>query len=143
MSRGGMQYESQSEEEITGINITPLVDVMLVLLVIFMVTTSYLDQSGIAIELPPANTGMVSEQGLMISIDRDGNRYYQQKMVSDAELVALLQDRSRQADGEQTGGGQISIAADQDAPHGKVIAVIDLLRSQGITVFSLQTANSQ
>ena len=125
-----MQNESQQvEEEITGINITPLVDVMLVLLVIFMVTTSYLDQSGIAIELPSASTGDVNQAGMTISIDRDGNPYYQQKEVSDAELVRLLQDQK----------GQVNIAADRQAPHGKVIAVIDLLRAQGITQFSLQT----
>ena len=138
MSRGGVQHESQSEEEITGINITPLVDVMLVLLVIFMVTTSYLDQSGIAIELPPASTGIANKQGVTISIDRDGNRYYQQKEVSDAELVELLRSRSGQTNSER-----VNIEADRRAPHGKVVAVIDLLRTQGITTFSLQTSNLQ
>ena len=124
-----MQNESQSEEEITDINVTPLVDVMLVLLVIFMVTTSYLDQSGIAIELPSASTGSVGQQGVTINIDKDGQPYYQQAVVSDAELVRILQGQE----------GQVNIAADRHAPHGKVIAVIDLLRSQGITAFSLQT----
>ena len=131
-----MQHESQPEEEITGINITPLVDVMLVLLVIFMVTTSYLDQSGIAVELPSASTGSAGKAGVTISIDRDGQRYYQQEAVNDVELVALL--RSRQANGEQ-----VNIAADRHTPHGKVIAVIDLLRTQGITTFSLQTVSSR
>ncbi|MDE3270147.1 MAG: biopolymer transporter ExbD [Pseudomonadota bacterium] len=125
-----MQQDMQSEEEITGINITPLVDVMLVLLVIFMVTSSYLDQAGITLELPTASTGVAVEQGITISIARDGKRYYKQQVMSDVKLIELLSDKQ---------GEHITIAADQHTPHGQVVAVIDLVRDQKIFDISLHT----
>ena len=126
---------NDQQEEITGINITPLVDVMLVLLVIFMVTTNYIEQAAIAIDLPTASSGEQDAQQketVTFSIDREARLYYDDKPISMQEISALLADVTT---------SQISIRADRRTPHGKVVELIDLLRLQGRTSFMLQTIN--
>jgi biopolymer transport protein ExbD len=122
------------DETISSINVTPLVDVVLVLLIILMVTAQYVaDKDSIPMELPKGATG---ESGipstLSVSIDQDGRFYL------DAQQVTLEQMRSRvrsayQKDKET----RAVIAADGRVSHSEVVKVIDLLRQEKVTKFAI------
>ena len=123
--------ENFHEDEITGINITPLVDVMLVLLVIFMVTTSYIDDRGIKINLPQATTAeSKANSTATFTITADAQVYLNDQQLTEAELTAAIASTA-------SSGKLVTIAADRHTPHGKVITLIDKLRRGGITAFAI------
>ncbi len=120
---------------ITAINVTPLVDIVLVLLIVLMVTSSYLVNKSISVELPKAATGEVSEATLSISIDVDDQLYLDGKQVSDG----ALQKGIRRAY-EQDQDVKAIISADGRVRHAKVVAVIDLLRREHVNKFAINTS---
>jgi biopolymer transport protein ExbD len=119
------------DDLITGINVTPLVDITLVLLVILMVTASYVVSRSIPLELPRAGSGEATPTTLLVSIDRQG------QLFLDAEPVAdeVLRERVRQAAAASEDVRAI-IAADGRVAHAQVVHVIDLLRLEKVTRFS-------
>lgn len=123
---------------ITEINVTPLVDVTLVLLIILMVTATQVVSKSIPVELPRAATGQTdaATNQLAISIDRAGKIFLDTREVTAAEL------RQRAAAAHQRFGAEAraTIAADRSVSHGKVIEVIDILRDEEVTKFALNTA---
>jgi biopolymer transport protein TolR len=111
------------------INVTPLVDVMLVLLIIFMVTAPMLQQ-GIEVALPRAAAESLpqrSDEPLILSIQRDGVVFVKDQPVHPTLLVdrlkTLLHGRADQA---------VYLKGDRDVPYGKVMEVLDLLHQGGI-----------
>jgi biopolymer transport protein ExbD len=125
----------EDDDIIAGINITPMVDIMLVLLIIFMLTASVIEDRSIKIELPEAETaGPTESTVLTIVIDADGT-WYLDGVVVDAEGVREFIGRAKR----QTDDIQAVIAADKAVPYGEVIAVIDLVKQEGIVQFALNT----
>lgn len=125
----GAGEDFDQEEGITGINVTPLVDVMLVLLVIFMVTANYISQQAINLQLPKAATGeSAGTVNLGFALDQGSQLYLDGKAVSYEEVKARI-DREK-AEGKEL---QALISADQKTPHGAVIKLMDEVRKQGIT----------
>jgi biopolymer transport protein TolR len=116
---------------ITGINVTPLVDVALVLLVILMVTATYIAARTIPMNLPRAATGETTTTPLSISIDPAGKLWLDGKAVTEAELSTRVR-RARYGHEPRA-----IIAADGATPHRHVVRVIDLLRQQGIGEFAI------
>ena len=122
-------------ELIQGINVTPMVDVVLVLLIVLMVTASYTVSQAVPMELPQASTGESSEKSpLAISVDATGALYLDGKAVSKENLRKFVHAQSAR---EQTSA---LIAADGSAEHRSVVGVIDLLRSEGVTKFAINVA---
>jgi biopolymer transport protein ExbD len=118
-----------TDEEISGINVTPLVDVTLVLLIIFMVTAKLISGQGIPLDLPKAKTAGATQTVLSVSIDAQGAVMANGKPVSsDAELRGRA-SRALQDDPEL----RTVIAASSNASHGKVMHVLDTVRDAGIT----------
>ena len=117
---------------ISGINITPLVDVVLVLLVVLMVTSSYLASHGIPIDLPQGKTGESTSSVLSVSVTREGAFFLDGKQVTDREF----RERVRRA---YVGDHDLRavIAADGGAAHRSVVHVVDLLRQERVTRFAL------
>lgn len=129
-----------SEDEIiTGINVTPLVDVVLVLLIIFMITAPALYQSGIKVELPKAASGAkVERMTLKITLTATGEMRLGDSVVQMSDLTvrageALKKDPEANA----------IIAADRGLTHGQVIEVIDTLKTAGITRIALGTQSKR
>ena len=123
---------SDADEMISGINITPLVDVVLVLLVVLMVTSSYLASQGIPVDLPKGATGESTASILSVSVTRDGTTFLDGKPIGDREFRervrgAYTQNRELRA----------VIAADGGSAHRSVVHVIDLLRQERVTRFAL------
>jgi biopolymer transport protein ExbD len=120
------------DDLITGINVTPLVDITLVLLVILMVTASYVVSRAIPMELPKGATAESTPTTLSVSIDKDG------KTFLDAQPIAepTLRERIRQAH-QSDPETRAVIAADGRASHAQVVRVIDLLRRENVTKFAI------
>ena len=124
---------SEDDEMISGINVTPLVDITLVLLIIFMVTTSYIVRQSIDVNLPrAANGGETVGQTLMVVIHSDGTMFIDGSQMDEAQL----RERARQAKAKDADAKAL-IAADTDARHGAVIRAIDVLKTEGINKFGL------
>jgi biopolymer transport protein ExbD len=118
-----------TDEEITGINVTPLVDVTLVLLIIFMVTAKLISGQGIPLDLPKAKTAGATQTVLSVSIDAQGAVLANGKPVAnDAELRGRASLALKENPELRT-----VIAASTDASHGKVMHVLDTVRDAGIT----------
>ena len=116
---------------IASINVTPLVDVVLVLLVILMVTAGYLVSRAIPVDLPAGATGETTASTLAISIDADGKRYLDGVPVAQERLRAELR-RARRTDPHV----RAVIAADGAVRHRDVIGLVDLLRQEGLYQFA-------
>jgi len=119
------------DDIITGINVTPLVDVTLVLLVILMVTASYVVSRSIPIELPKSATSEGTPTTLTVSIDKDGQTYLDAEAIDEAGLTARIH-AAHGADPET----RAVIAADGRVNHAKVVRVVDLLRREDVTKFA-------
>jgi biopolymer transport protein TolR len=121
-----------SDEMISGINVTPLVDVVLVLLVVLMVTASYLASHAIPVDLPKGATGEATSSILAVSLTRDGVMFLDGTRVDESAFRARVrQAHARDADVRAV------IAADGGSAHRAVVRVIDLLRREQVTRFAL------
>src|ERR671935_998363 len=116
----GMDVESKGGVR-SDINVTPLVDVVLVLLIIFMVVTPML-QRGKSVELPKAKHAVAGQgaEPAFISVTKDGNVYVEQEKrpATQEEVVAAMR-------GAAEAGKRVMIKADSDADYGKVRPVLD------------------
>ena len=125
----------QDDDAITGINVTPFVDIALVLLIIFMVTAKYIVQpQAIPVDLPPASTGAGVSTAIAVSIDQTGALFVDARPVTETELQAQVS--RRHAENRDI---RAIIAADERVTHGRVVHVIDLVRRAGVTKFAIQT----
>jgi biopolymer transport protein TolR len=121
------------------INVTPLVDVMLVLLIIFMVTAPLL-VAGVPVNLPDSRAGALDQQNqpLEISIDRDGAIFVGDERVEEAQLPAIFAARRGARGGE---GPPVFLRADKDLGYGRVMRVMGELNRSGLNKVSLVTVS--
>ena len=121
------------EDIISGINVTPLVDVVLVLLFIFMVTATYIVRAAIEVDLPrAAHGGEATGTLLAVVLTKDGDLYLDGVRRSEDELVA----RAREAVARDP-EARVVISADRGALHGAVVRVIDAVKGAGVSRFAL------
>ena len=124
---------SDGDDLIFGINVTPLVDVILVLLIIFMITAPVLYQSVLKVDLPKARTGEKSEANpFSFTINKEGNVSWGKDPMNWSSLELKLKSY-----GNQLTDKTALISADEKTPHGSVIRLIDVLRNSGLTHFAL------
>ena len=121
------------------INVTPLVDVMLVLLIIFMVTAPLL-ASGVPVELPDSRANALDQQPdqVTISIDRDGFIYIDDGLVEEGGFAQALQ----RVQCGRTEAPLITLRADRSLDYGRVMAVMGELNRAGCKSISLVTQGS-
>jgi biopolymer transport protein TolR len=125
--------KSTDRRVLSEINVTPLVDVMLVLLVVFMVTTPML-QRGTDVELPQAQHSEVREERrITLTLSREGRLYLDEQEVPRAAL------RDRLAALAKEGGRQVYFRGDTQVPYGLVIEVMDALKGAGIETVGMVT----
>jgi biopolymer transport protein ExbD len=127
------------DEMISGINVTPLVDITLVLLIIFMVTATYIVREAIEVDLPrAAHAGEAIGTTLAVVLTRDGSIYLDGVRRSEQDLVtrtreAVARDRDTRA----------IISADKGSLHGAVVHVIDLVKGEGVSRFAINIEKEQ
>ena len=130
----GAQFDPNEEDGINDINITPFVDVVLVLLVIFMVTAPMLVKESLNIKLPKsASSDRAEPARLGISINSNGQILINGQLVDQAGLE--LEATTAFADNPNV---QALISADKEARHGDIISVIDIIKKVGIENFAFQ-----
>ena len=126
----------RANEPMAQINVTPFVDVVLVLLIIFMITAPMLHQ-GIEVALPQADADAMNlkvDDPIVLSINRDGIVYIQEEPVHPTQLVERLQPLV-----EARGGETVFLKGDRDLPYGKVVEVLDVLHRGGIEQIGMVT----
>ncbi|MBK7533769.1 MAG: biopolymer transporter ExbD [Myxococcales bacterium] len=128
------QAPAGEDDLIVGINVTPLVDIVLVLLVILMVTASYVASQSIPLELPRAATGEAAPQLLAVTIDQHGAISLDASPIDERALREHVRRMQRQAGGAAL---TAAIAADGRARHAQVVRVVDVLRQERVTRFAL------
>ena len=121
-----MAFATQGgDEEITGINVTPLVDIVLVLLIIFMVTANFIVRETLEVDLPRAAHGGETLQGLInVVLDKDGRIFFDGAEVTEEDLLARIGDSV--AKDPQT---RAVISADQALNYGRVMHLIDEIKA--------------
>jgi biopolymer transport protein TolR len=131
-----MAFETRSQNSsISQINVVPLVDVMLVLLVIFMVAAPILQQ-GVSVELPQAKAGALSgeDQQLVVSIDKKGTIFLNDNAIALAELGSKLEAVTRLKPDKQ-----VFLRADRSVPYGEVVQVMAAVKGAGVQSLGMIT----
>jgi biopolymer transport protein ExbD len=119
---------------ITDINVTPLVDIMLVLLIIFMLTAHLIARQVIEVQLPKAaQAASVSPTTLAVTLTREGRMFLNGTPATPESLRAAIQ--ASVAKDPKT---QVIVAGDKNVSHGRVVWVLDLVKSLGVTSFAIQ-----
>jgi biopolymer transport protein ExbD len=113
---------------IAGINVTPLVDVTLVLLIIFMVTARIIVSQGMPMDLPKSASGEALQTVFSVELTADGKTRIDSESVADDEALVPLAKKAK----TKTKELRAVIRADKKVEHGRVIHVLDLLRRSGI-----------
>ena len=131
--------QENDEEMISGINVTPLVDVVLVLLIIFMVTATYIVKETIEVDLPKAASGgQTVGTTLTFVLDRQGKLFVDGSestfaQARDAVRAAVAKDKDARA----------IISADKGLSHGQVVEIIDLVKTEGLVKFAINIEKDQ
>lgn len=132
---GGAQ---ESDEAITGINVTPLVDIVLVLLIIFMVTAKLIVSKSVPLDLPKAATGSDIQTVFSVVLAADGTTQVDSNTVPSDDAILGLAKTAHEKNPEL----RAVIKADSAVPHGRVIHVLDLLKQAQVSkiAFGVQPA---
>jgi len=119
-----------------SINLTPLIDVLFILIIFFTVSSTFLEQPGIELKLPEAESSQShTAQKVIIYVDKDENLFLNDDSVTIDNLVKSVESLiSAQTD------KSVVLHADQQVPHGIIINIMDRLRKQGIYKIVISTA---
>ena len=129
------RQDSGADSGFTEINVTPLVDVMLVLLVVFIITAPLIVPQTMKVNLPKtesANQESKIKDGQLV-INPDGTLLFEDKVVTDSILTGLLKQRSTNPE------FQLQIFADKVVPYGRVAEMMGLAQAAGVTKLSFVT----
>jgi biopolymer transport protein ExbD len=131
----GSAYKDEGDDAaITDINVTPFVDVVLVLLVVFMVTAKLIVARGVEIDKPKAATGGEVQSTLRVSVDKEGQLYVNGDIFTeDAKAVARIKEIAATTDKPKA-----LIAGSRVGAYGNVMRAIDLVQQAGITAIALE-----
>ena len=126
--------QGRTQTSLSEINVTPFVDVVLVLLIIFMITAPVL-QSGIEVSVPKTKTVKeITEERIVISIDKQQRVYLGNDTVNINEIADKLRQKVRDPEHQA-----IYLRADENVPFGAFATVMDAVKSSGITNVSIVT----
>lgn len=122
-----MQFTTRKRRKVI-INITSLIDVMFMLLVFLMISSTFLDQPGIKLELPKADSSVVVEQkDYVLFVDKAGKMFLNDKDIALDNLEAKIKDVL-----PKMKDSALILKADQDVSHGTVVRIMDIVRKGGV-----------
>jgi biopolymer transport protein ExbD len=131
---GGSLYQDEDSAGITDINVTPFVDIVLVLLVVFMVTAKLIVARGVDIDKPKAATGGEVQSTLRIAVKKDGELSVNgTAYTDDAAAIARIKEIAA-----TTSKPKAIIAGDRSTAYGGVMHAIDLAQQAGVTAIALE-----
>src|SRR5271169_1980944 len=120
---------NDADESITGINVTPLVDITLVLLIIFMVAAKIIVSQSVPLDLPKAATGTDVQTVFSIVMASNGTAQVDSRPIPNDDAILTIARDAHAKNAEL----RAVIKADAAVPHGRVIHVLDLLKQAGVT----------
>ena len=126
--------ENHDDGVVAEINITPLTDVFLVLLIIFMVTTSAIQNQGKSIDLPGAEVSDTTPQGVTVTVTPDGEILVNDELTSEGDLFASLE-----AALEDSREKIVILRGDKKVLLGQAVNILDLAQQAGATGIALAT----
>ena len=136
-----MRFLSRQHDE-PQVNLTPLIDVVFLLLIFFMVSTTFQRESEISIDLPESSGEPIKteKQVIEISIDGQGRYFVNQQRVLDTKVTTLK--RAMRLVLDKSKDQQLIISADRNTPHQAVITAMDAARQLGLTRLTFATRQS-
>ena len=130
-----MQLFSSRPHRIVTINLMPLIDVMLVLIIFLVLTTTFILAPGIKVDLPQGRSAeRASETDAIVVIQQDGAVYFLDERVELPSLHAILSQAK-----QQRPGLRVVIRADKNVQHGRVVEVMDTAKAVGIERLAIAT----
>ncbi len=129
-----MAFKPDSQDDVMAeINVVPLVDVILVVLIIFMVTAPMIMKPSINVNLPKAGAGEATAPSkLNILIGNDGRLSLDGRAADEKQI-----QQAAEAEAKNNADVQAIISADKDVPHGRVVEVLDIVKSAGVKKFAI------
>ena len=130
-----MRFLPEEQEEFS-LDFTPLIDVVFLLLVFFMLSSSIIMQSGIKINLPEASSKelKVQEKEVRVALTKKGKIYLNRKLVTLDDVRKILKQKAR-----INPKMLVIIQADADVTHGKVVQIMDIAKSSGLNKLAIAT----
>ncbi len=139
MAAAGLGSRGGRKAPITGINVTPMVDVVLVLLVIMMVSAIYIVSQSLKVELPKtASSDGAANTPLLVTITKAGAYRFNDQPIEESALRGAFKKAKR-----ANKDANLVLTADRQAFHGDVVHVIDLAKVEGITKFAITVDRSE
>ena len=137
-----MNFRPGRRREEPDVNLTPLIDVVFLLLIFFMVSTTFNKQSEISIQLPQAAGETQQDKRVVIevSIDAEGRYYVNHQQLINTQLDTLKRAMQTQAGKEKE--PKLIISADRRTPHGAVVQAMDAARQLGFVHLTFATQNN-
>ena len=123
-----MNFSARRRPELT-VDVTPLIDIIFQLVIFFMVSTTFVTEQGIEVDLPRSSSQTVLRErnDIAVKVAADGAIYVDEQAVSWSELQTQMRTAAQAA-----GGGMVVIKADKTVDYGRAVAVLDLARSLGL-----------
>ncbi len=133
---------SNTENDRRNLNLTPLIDVVFLLLIFFMVSTTFEKQSKLKIELPQAtpDAQVTTQKDLTISISQNGSFYVNNNELPNAQRQSLINALTKIVDSQRN--IPVIIKADANVAHKHVVMAMDVLSSMGFESISIATTQS-
>jgi biopolymer transport protein ExbD/biopolymer transport protein TolR len=130
-----MSFLRKPDEE-PRIDLTPMVDVVFLLLIFFMISTTFVESPGISIKLPESSAETIEREPkeVKVYLSREGDIYHRDRKITLDDFKALLAEH--QSDAEET---TVLLLADQESRHGKVVTLMDLARDAGFVKLAIAT----
>lgn len=132
-----LHFEKRSQFASAQVNITPLIDVVFLLLLFFMLTSTFVSQSGIKVNLPKAVSGKtLLDKRLIITIDKNDGLFIEGKKVTNKEISFFIAEAAKDKKA-------ILIMADKTSSMGKTVEIWDMCRGAGVSQINIATKNGK
>ncbi len=131
-----MGFRRRTQRESPRVDLTPMVDVVFLLLIFFMISTTFVETPGLTINLPQSSSHQVDKepQEVRVYLKADGTIYLEQSQVNEAELRRQLESF-----GPRARTTTFLLMADKDALHGRVVRLMDSAKSAGFVKLAIAT----
>lgn len=134
-----MKFKRQLREEVS-VNLTPLIDVVFLLLIFFMVSTNFIDNQKLDLTLPEASAKSKAEsESIQIGIDKNGQLFLGKTMLKDTKRETLTEALKQELVGMKAQQQPVELNADHKAEHGLVVMVLDVAAELGLVNVRIKT----
>ena len=134
-----MEFRERKKKRKVFINITSLIDVLFLLLIFFMVSSTFLEKPGMDLELPDADTAVLKEvKDIVLQIDRDAQFFMNGEQVEQNALPELFLEQHK-----INPGVSLILRADRRVSHGLVVSIMDLAKKTGIKKLVIATSEKK